>query len=145
MTTNDVLILILLILPLVIIEQIIQRRQDAKIKDNSILLSNLANLEKELIYRGYNEPGIYIFTNLNNKSKYVGQSINPIDRINNHTKGRGNPDIYNDIQKGVKFSIEILKLKDTRFSNLNDLERHYISKYNTYHNGYNRTRGNRTA
>ena len=62
--------------------------------------------------------------------------------LDNHIKGRGNPELYCDIEKGDEFAVKIIKLTDTNFDNLNDLERHYIAKYNSYYNGYNKTRGN---
>lgn len=145
MTANEILFLMMLVFPFVVIEQLIQlkdRRKMQVIPKDFIKLEDFAYKKKALVNQDFNNAGIYIFTNLDNGAKYVGQSINPINRIDNHIKGRGNPELYCDIEKGDKFAVKIIKLTDTNFDNLNDLERHYIAKYNSYYNGYNKTRGN---
>lgn len=97
----------------------------------------------ELSRKGFNVPGVYIFTNLNNNKKYVGQSIHLLTRVKGHLKGTGSPALYSDLKCGHKFSVRFIKLKDTRFKNLNSLEKYYISKLNSYYSGYNKTRGNK--
>lgn len=97
----------------------------------------------ELSRKGFNVPGVYIFTNLNNNKKYVGQSIHLLTRVKGHLKGTGSPALYKDLKYGHKFTIQFIKLKDTRFKNLNSLEKYYISKMNSYYSGYNKTRGNK--
>lgn len=149
MTTLYIIIAIVLLIPAVIKEQKIQkvyRDEEKRIlslaEDNAILLKDFKNKFKS-IEKQYNQPGVYIFSNLSkNNYKYVGQSINMTNRIKNHLRGNGNPEMYNDIINGDIFAINLVKLNNTNFQNLDSLEKHYITEYNTYYNGYNKTRGN---
>lgn len=111
--------------------------------ENTIYAHEFHSKFAELTRRGFNIPGVYIFTNLNNNKKYVGQSIHLLTRVKGHLKGKGNPALYADLKCGHKFSVRFIKLKDTRFKNLNSLEKYYISKLNSYYSGYNKTRGNK--
>lgn len=89
-------------------------------------------------------PGVYILHNRTNGKYYVGQGRNVLDRANHHFTGRGNGDVYVDYKNGHDWTVTLVNLDETSFSNLNDLERHLISKYDAFYNGYNKTRGNRT-
>lgn len=109
---------------------------------NTIYARDFYKYENELNERGFGTRGIYIFTNLKNNKSYVGQSINILSRIRTHLGGRGNPELYRDIEKGNKFTIQLVRLADSEFSNLDSLEKHYISKHDSYVSGYNKTRGN---
>ena len=145
-----IVIAIVLLIPFLIKEQRLQikeRKEEQRIlalaeKDAMLLRDfkrNLVHLQTQKL----NQPGVYIFSNLSkNNYKYVGQSIDMINRVKTHIRGNGNPEMYKDIINGDIFTINLIKLKDTKFSSLNSLERYYISKYNTYYNGYNKTRGN---
>lgn len=138
-----VLILIILTIPSVIKEQREQRELQRVLKRNSIVVSDFLSKKQSLVKRGYNTQGVYIFTNLSKKNrKYVGQSVNLVYRVETHIKGKGNPDLYKDLIKGDTFVVELIKLKDTSFKDLNGLERHYIAKHDSFYNGYNKTRGN---
>ena len=110
--------------------------------ENTIHAKEFFLMENELKMRGFNSKGIYIFTNLKNKRTYVGQSVNVLRRVQQHLNGRGNKDLHNDFIRGDKFTIRFIKLTDTPFKTLNALERHYISKKNSYYAGYNKTQGN---
>lgn len=109
---------------------------------NTILLNDFEQQRKKLSRRGFSAPGIYIFTNLNNGKKYVGQSKNILTRVNTHIKGRGSSDLFLDIQRGNDFIIQFIKLSESNHRNLNSLEKYYIKKMRAFTNGYNKTRGN---
>lgn len=109
---------------------------------NTIYADEFYKRERELRSRGFGGKGIYIFTNMRTNRKYVGQSIKVLKRVRTHLRGRGNKDLYKHMKAGDKFTIQFIRLADTNFSNLNALEKHYISKYNSYTAGYNKTRGN---
>lgn len=145
-----IVLIIIIIIPLMMKEQssqIDEYRENKRIleliEENAILINELS--AKSYYYsKRYNDKGIYILSNISkNNYKYVGQSTNMYERVRNHTKGRGNPGVFADLRKGDIFTVSFIKLADTNFLNLNDLERHYISKYNSFYNGYNRTRGNK--
>lgn len=109
---------------------------------NSIDIRDFHKEKRYLIEKGFNEAGVYIFKNLDNNKKYVGQSVNVVDRVETHLRGRGNEDLYRDIKNKNRFVIEFIRLEDSNFYNLNDLEKHYISEHNSFLSGYNKTRGN---
>lgn len=91
----------------------------------------------------YNFAGVYILYNKDKSMYYVGQAKSIFSRVNNHFTGKGNGDVYADYKYGDRFTIKLLPLKNSGFSNLNDLEREAISTYNSYAKGYNKTRGNK--
>ena len=74
---------------------------------------------------------------------YVGQGQNVYVRCSNHFLAKGNRDIYADYKYHDEFYIRFVSLVESGFDNLDDLERYYINKYNSYRHGYNKTRGNR--
>jgi len=90
-----------------------------------------------------NYPGVYILHNKTKDLYYVGQGTKVLNRVYAHFTGRGNGDVYADYKYGDKFTIRTIALKNSGFSNLNDLERYCISYYNAYYKGYNKTRGNK--
>lgn len=121
-----------------------RRVEKEKMKmENTYQVRTLYKEKKFLIRRGFESPGVYIFTNLNNNRKYVGQSINMLRRVETHIKGRGNPEMHEDLAKGNEFIVQFVKLSDSLFYDLNTMERHYIKKMNAYTRGYNKTRGNK--
>lgn len=98
---------------------------------------------RNYVSSSYNVPGIYILKNETKDMYYVGQGKKVLSRVYNHFSGRGNGDIYADYKYGDEFSIRIVTLSSTRYTNLNDLEREYIRLLKAYDTGYNKTRGNK--
>lgn len=92
--------------------------------------------------KGYKTEGIYIYTNKKNGKSYVGQSVDLMRRTNEHLSGRGNQGVHEDMMRGHDFTLTYIKLSDTRYRDLDSLEKHYIAKHNSYYRGYNKTRGN---
>lgn len=108
------------------------------------LRENLIKDNKHSAYRdGFNFSGIYILHNLTKDKHYVGQSVNVMSRVESHFKGRssGNQHVYNDFIKGDEWTIKMIRLKDTNYYNLNDLESYAIKLYQGFDKGYNKTRG----
>ena len=92
--------------------------------------------------------GIYKITNNINKKVYIGQSIDIKRRWRGHKSTATNPNdecynlpLYRAIRKyGIEnFIFEVLE--ECNVSELNEKERFYIQKYNSYFNGYNLTLG----
>lgn len=110
--------------------------------ENTIYAKDFNNKYVDLNRKGFETEGIYIFTNLSNNRKYVGQSIHLLSRVKGHLSGHGNPELHKDLKKGYEFKIQFIKLGNSEFNNLNALEKAYISKTNSYYGGYNKTRGN---
>ena len=87
---------------------------------------------------------IYMITNTENGKAYIGKTVNDAfkTRIKTHLDGYGNADIQEAVSEyGVDvFDVEILH--DGIIPELLDsYEVEAIAKYDTYHNGYNRTTG----
>lgn len=90
--------------------------------------------------------GIYKYENKIDGTIYIGQSVNLESRYNDHIydtkhierKGTG-IDIAMRAHGMENFTFEILELCDA--DQLNERERYWISYYDSYHNGYNKTPG----
>lgn len=90
-----------------------------------------------------NFAGVYILYNKTKNMYYVGQGKEVLNRVNAHFTGKGNGDVYADYKYGDVFTIKMIALSTSGFSSLNELERNTIMTYNSYANGYNKTRGNK--
>ncbi len=91
---------------------------------------------------------VYCFTNILNNKKYIGKYCGSIDqlysRYNREIKNKNiKRHIVNALRKyGVnKFKFEIIKDNIINEEELNNLEILFISKFNSYKNGYNMTPG----
>ena len=86
--------------------------------------------------------GAYVIHNETKDMYYVGQAKRLFHRINQHLTGHGNGDVYADYKYGDDFSIKIVTLADSGYSDLDLLEKDLIDLYDACENGYNRTVGN---
>ena len=86
--------------------------------------------------------GVYIIHNVTQDKYYVGQAKRVMFRVNQHLTGHGNGDVYADMKMGNEFRIQIVRLVDSGYSDLDKLERDLIAQYHAYDTGYNRTKGN---
>ena len=87
--------------------------------------------------------GVYIIYNQTKAMYYVGQAKRMFFRLNQHFTGHGNGDVYADYKYGDEFTIHIVKLSESGYSDIDKLEKDLIEKYNAFETGYNRTRGNK--
>ncbi len=87
--------------------------------------------------------GVYILFNQTKNKYYVGQGKSVFNRVNSHFTGHGNGDVYADYKYGDVFTIRMIRLDQSGFQTLNELERNTIMTYNAFSKGYNKTRGNR--
>ena len=97
--------------------------------------------------------GIYKYTNNKNGHAYIGQSIDIKQRQYAHKSSAFNPkssDYNSQFHQAIRkygidnFSFEILEeIEPSEYSAsiLNELEKYYIEKYDTFHNGYNASEG----
>lgn len=93
---------------------------------------------------------IYLITNFTNGKRYVGQTVNPIHhRWKEHIEGayggnKSNSLLHRAIIKYGASNFGINVLEECADTELNEKEKNYIKKYNTYYthnNGYNMTWG----
>ena len=87
---------------------------------------------------------IYIITNDINNKVYIGQTINPLnvrfrEHINKSKHHRSK--FYNAIQKYGEEHFRIRAIEECDAKLLNEKEKFYIKKHNSFHNGYNSTLG----
>lgn len=87
--------------------------------------------------------GVYIIHNCSKDKYYVGQAKRLYFRVNQHFTGHGNGDVYADYKYGDQFTISIVALSNSGYSDLDALERNLIKLYDAYDRGYNRTNGNK--
>lgn len=97
-------------------------------------------------YRQYDFEGVYIIHDLDYGVYYVGQSINVIKRLRGHFNGQaskgGADDLNEALISGHNMEVALLRLQNSSFRDLNDMEAYFIDYFDSYYNGYNRTRGN---
>ena len=87
--------------------------------------------------------GVYVLYNKKRKMYYVGQATRLFFRVNQHFTGHGNGDVYGDYKRGKDhFTIKLIPLVNSGYYDLDALEKDMIKKYDSYNNGYNKTRGN---
>lgn len=85
---------------------------------------------------------IYKVTNKVTGKSYIGQTRNSIEfRWRQHYKAKDNKYFHRAIQKYGVDNFEVTTLECCDFEQLNEREIYYISKYNTFQNGYNLTKG----
>lgn len=86
--------------------------------------------------------GIYRITNNQTGEMYIGQSICIETRFKQHSYGQDkNSAIDNDIRKMGKDNFNFEILLECSKDKLDSNEIKLIEKYDTFHNGYNKTRG----
>ena len=83
--------------------------------------------------------GIYLITNKQNGKMYVGQSVKIDNRWKQHLISNNPDGFHNDLNK-AEYKFEVLMNSPKEF--LNFFEAYYITKYNSYNDGYNKTKGN---
>lgn len=91
---------------------------------------------------GTGHCGIYIITNSITNRQYVGQSVDIMNRWNQHEYSDAKSELYEDIKKYglINFKFQILEECSPRV--LDEHEYFWINELDTYENGYNNTRGN---
>lgn len=97
-------------------------------------------------YGFYEISGIYIIFNKTRNKYYVGQGQKAVQRCLQHfTNPNDNAkDIMIDFENGDVFYINFVRLSDTKYNTLDELEYDYIAKYDCVNSGYNKKHGNRT-
>lgn len=97
-------------------------------------------------YTKYDFKGVYIIYDVDMNCYYVGQSINVIKRLRGHFNGQaskgGVDDLNEALISGHNMEIALLRLQNSSFRDLDDMEAYFIDYFDSYYNGYNRTRGN---
>lgn len=91
--------------------------------------------------------GVYVIHDTKTDKVYVGQGDPIMWRIKDHInptymKDEGKNEIDRRIQSGAAHTISTIPLSGSGYTNLDALETAVIAYYNSYHKGYNKTRGN---
>lgn len=82
--------------------------------------------------------GVYILHNKSKNKYYVGKGNKIFRKIDRHFRGYGNADIYKDFQRGNKFYVRIIRLKNSGYDNIDILANEISKKYKAYETGYNK-------
>ncbi len=131
-----------------IIDKYFRHRNQTITKNfNNFINSNSAITPKEFFAiksrQSGDVVGAYIIYNKTKDMYYIGQAKRLFFRVNQHFTGHGNGDVYADYKYGDDFTIQIIKLSDSGYSDLDKLEKDLIEKYDAFNLGYNRTSGNK--
>lgn len=130
-----------------IIHSFLKKERIKKVKENILRLADNATEltpQEFVAFKQNNDDfaGVYILYNTNKGFYYIGQAKKILYRVTCHLSGRGNGDVYSDYKYGDAFTIRLLKLDTSGYSSLNQLEKDAILTFDSYYNGYNKTRGN---
>lgn len=96
--------------------------------------------------------GIYLITNDTNSLKYVGQSVNMLNRWYSHLRAvnyEKSPEYNSQLHKAMRkigkehFTVEVLEFVEDN-TKLNEREIYWIAYFDTYKNGYNGSPGGET-
>ena len=128
-----------------------KRIEDILLSGEFIDAKTFLKVRKEKTYsskNGYHSnsikfKGVYVLKNVDSGKCYVGQSKDVLNRVFSHLSGSGNGDVYADFKYGSNFSVVTLPFVDSKFNNLNEMERVCIDYFDSAKNGYNKTKGNR--
>lgn len=95
-----------------------------------------------------NITGIYQFINKINNNSYIGQARNIAKRIYEHLRSTYddrmedyNYPLHKAIRKYGEDNFELILLERCEVKELNEREIYWITKYDSYRNGYNQTAG----
>ena len=77
-----------------------------------------------------------------NSGYYVGQAEHGSWRIKDHLQNSSVGEIDKRIHEGMKYTLRFIRLEGSGYNCLDSLESAFIAYYNSFHTGYNRTRGN---
>lgn len=104
-------------------------------EDINVILSNMNAFQED-------STGIYILHNFTKNKYYVGQGKNVNRRMLDHfTKSKSKNSILKDYKQGDLFEYKQIKLIESGFDNINELEKAYINYYNSIDKGYNSASG----
>jgi hypothetical protein len=121
------------------------KKYEIYLKEIRLKIQNEELITIKEFYDSYNKNiniyGVYILYNKTKNKYYVGKSQNIVSRVKNHIEGRGNAHLFADLKYGDEFMISLVSYDSQKFTSLNQQERFYISVFDAFENGYNRTRG----
>lgn len=144
------IIILILILLTIAIPLYIKEKKEIEIEESILNLAD-SKIEvtpakffemRQVNPANFNFTGVYILHNKTKNMYYVGQGKSVLDRINNHFTGSGNGDVYADYKYGDEWTIKAIALNGSNYYSINELERITIDVYDSFENGYNKTRGN---
>ena len=94
---------------------------------------------------GPNHCGIYLITNTINGKYYVGQSVDILNRWQQHEYAEAKSLLYEEIKKYGLINFIFRVLEECSPRELDEREYFWINELNTYEDGYNSTQGNISA
>lgn len=111
-----------------------------------VRLSDVSKFEKSFIsFFGFSElSGIYLIYNASKRKWFIGQGQRALQKCLQIFKSPNSsvPDLQKDWNSGDIIFINFIRLKDTDYNTLDELEFDYIEKYDCIMpKGYNRSRG----
>lgn len=123
-------------------------RQEMARRNMNDIVAGITELTPEEFFESKHKTkgdivGVYVIYNKTKNMYYVGQAKRLFFRVNQHFTGHGNGDVYADYKYGNKFTIKLVVLAKSGYSDIDKLEKDMIDKYDAFNSGYNRTAGNK--
>lgn len=87
--------------------------------------------------RDYNVPAAYVIRNTTKEKYFIGSGQRVLDLIYRHFTNSGNFYVYGDYGTGDEFTVKIIQLGDTNFTEMKELRRDLIEKHDANKTGYN--------
>lgn len=120
--------------------------ESLRTKQNKYTPEEILNLRLKInsTKMGFDElEGIYLIHNTTLNKFYIGKSKNVFNRVYDHfRKGSGSPEVYEDYDGGFDFAISFIRLEDSPYNDLDELEDNAIRAYNCIEPyGYNKVIG----
>lgn len=73
--------------------------------------------------------GVYILHNMSKNSHFIGQSNKALHAVYDHFTGRGDTTVYRDYKNGDVWTVRIVRLVDSPYDNLDDLEDYVVNLF----------------
>ena len=120
-----------------VLDKILDTNKDVPIEEflkmYDMRMYDISNKQSDIKFmKNVDFEGVYILRNATQNKCFVGKASKVFKKIERHFTGYGNEEIYSEWRKGNKFYINIIRLENSGYDNINYLERDIKEKYNAF-------------